>query len=179
MLMHSTSMICLIMLLRRSEAAREEVLAAITAQQALGVAVRQLLPSSSSSSSSCCRAAELPAPSPAPAPAAAITNSSTQSQQQQAQHVAVGQLLEASGGWLGRVMLAWQLGKVSNFDYLLYLNFAAGRSFNDLAQWPVFPWVLKDYSSSKLDLSDAGVFRDLSKPMGAQTPSRLEVFRQR
>jgi factor associated with neutral sphingomyelinase activation len=76
-------------------------------------------------------------------------------------------------------MLAWQLGKISNFDYLLYLNLAAGRSFNDLAQWPVFPWVLKDYSSSKLDLSDEGVFRDLCKPMGAQTPSRLEVFRQR
>jgi factor associated with neutral sphingomyelinase activation len=91
----------------------------------------------------------------------------------------VGQLLEASGGWLGRVMLAWQLGKVSNFDYLLYLNLAAGRSFNDLAQWPVFPWVLKDYGSSTLDLSDVAVFRDLSKPMGAQTPSRLEVFRQR
>jgi factor associated with neutral sphingomyelinase activation len=161
------------LLLPRSEAAREEVLAAITAQSALGVAVRQLLPSSSSSP-----AAELPALSPAPAPATAISSSS-QTQQQQAQHVAVGQLLEASGGWLGRVMVAWQLGKVSNFDYLLYLNLAAGRSFNDLAQWPVFPWVLKDYGSSKLDLSDAGVFRDLSKPMGAQTPSRLEVFRQR
>jgi hypothetical protein len=31
-------------------------------------------------------------------------------------------------------MSAWQQGKVSNFDYLLYLNLAAGRSFNDLAQ---------------------------------------------
>lgn len=99
--------------------------------------------------------------------------------QPQAQLQAAGQLLEASGGWLQRVMMAWQLGKVSNFDYLLYLNLAAGRSFNDLAQWPVFPWVLRDYSSAELDLGDEGVFRDLSKPMGAMTPSRLEVFRQR
>jgi factor associated with neutral sphingomyelinase activation len=142
------------------------------------VAVQQLLPTTSSSSS------VIPAESPAaaevaaPAPAA-VSSSQAQQQQQQAQHVAVGQLLEASGGWLGRVMLAWQLGKITNFDYLLYLNLAAGRSFNDLAQWPVFPWVLKDYGSSTLDLADEGVFRDLSKPMGAQTPSRLEVFRQR
>lgn len=76
-------------------------------------------------------------------------------------------------------MMAWQLGNVSNFDYLLYLNLAAGRSFNDLAQWPVFPWVLRDYSSAHLDLASREVFRDLSKPMGALTPARLEVFRQR
>ncbi|WIA38602.1 hypothetical protein OEZ86_001912 [Tetradesmus obliquus] len=167
----------------RSEAAREEVLAAITAQPALGVAVTQLLPSATGSSSV---TAASSASSDVSAPAAIAASGSSepqqqqqQQQQQQAQHVAVGQLLEASGGWLGRVMLAWQLGKVSNFDYLLYLNLAAGRSFNDLAQWPVFPWVLKDYSSSRLDLSDEAVFRDLTKPMGAQTPARLEVFRQR
>lgn len=76
-------------------------------------------------------------------------------------------------------MMAWQLGKITNFDYLLYLNLAAGRSFNDLAQWPVFPWVLSDYKSEKLDLSRSETFRDLSKPMGALTPSRLEVFRMR
>lgn len=76
-------------------------------------------------------------------------------------------------------MMAWQLGKISNFDYLLYLNLAAGRSFNDLAQCPVFPWVLRDYSSTVLDLTRGESFRDLSKPMGALTPSRLEIFRQR
>ncbi len=87
--------------------------------------------------------------------------------------------MEASGGWLNRVVVAWQRGTISNFDYLLYLNFAAGRSFNDLAQWPVFPWVLSDYTSASVDLSDPKHFRDLSKPVGALEPSRLEVFRQR
>ncbi|KAF8059207.1 lvsF [Scenedesmus sp. PABB004] len=85
----------------------------------------------------------------------------------------------ASGGWLGRVTAAWRLGRVTNFDYLLYLNLAAGRSFNDLAQWPVFPWVLRDYTSAALDLSSDAAFRDLSRPMGAQSAARLQVFRQR
>ena len=30
------------------------------------------------------------------------------------------------GGWLPRVTSAWQSGRVSNFDYLLYINLAAG-----------------------------------------------------
>jgi len=52
---------------------------------------------------------------------------------------------------------------VSNYDYLMYLNLAAGRSFCDLTQWPVMPWVICDYKSSKLDLKDPSVYRDLSK----------------
>ncbi len=42
---------------------------------------------------------------------------------------------QAEGSWLCRVVAAWQAGRVSNLDYLLYLNLAAGRSFNDLTQW--------------------------------------------
>lgn len=37
-----------------------------------------------------------------------------------------GMLLEAQGAWLPRVTAAWQHARISNFDYLLYLNFAAG-----------------------------------------------------
>ena len=37
------------------------------------------------------------------------------------------------------MMTAWQNGTVSNFEYLMYLNSLADRSFNDLAQYPVFP----------------------------------------
>lgn len=89
-------------------------------------------------------------------------------------------LMEPSGGdLLMRVTAAWQHAKISNFDYLLYLNLVAGRSFNDLAQWPVFPWVLNNYTSAKLDLLDLSNFRDLSKPIGALNPERLGVFRSR
>jgi factor associated with neutral sphingomyelinase activation len=85
-----------------------------------------------------------------------------------------GSLLEGKGAWLLHAQSAWVHGKVSNLEYLLYLNFAAGRTFNDLAQWPVFPWVLKDYTSRSLDLENEEVFRDLSKPMGALGhPQRL------
>lgn len=39
----------------------------------------------------------------------------------------------------------------------------AGRSFCDLNQYPVFPWVLTNYESDTLDLTDPNNYRDLSK----------------
>lgn len=38
-----------------------------------------------------------------------------------------------------------------------------GRTYNDLNQHPVFPWILKDFSSEELDLSNPDSFRDLTK----------------
>lgn len=73
----------------------------------------------------------------------------------------------------------WLKGEMSNFHYLMLVNTMAGRTFNDLTQYPVFPWVIADYTSTELDLSDPKTFRDLSKPMGCQTPEREAKFRER
>jgi hypothetical protein len=59
----------------------------------------------------------------------------------------------------------WVEGLISNFEYLMIINTLAGRSFNDLTQYPVFPHIIADYTSSVLDLSNPDTFRDLSKPM--------------
>uniref|UniRef100_K3WM84 BEACH domain-containing protein n=1 Tax=Globisporangium ultimum (strain ATCC 200006 / CBS 805.95 / DAOM BR144) TaxID=431595 RepID=K3WM84_GLOUD len=80
---------------------------------------------------------------------------------------------------LESMMLKWQKREVSNYDYLLYLNNAAGRTMNDLTQYPVFPWILTNYESSTLDLSDPSIYRDLSKPIGALNQERLEFFQVR
>jgi hypothetical protein len=69
---------------------------------------------------------------------------------------------------------AWRQRDISNFDYLMYLNTLAGRSYNDLGQYPVFPWVIADYRSPQLDLRDPATFRDLRWPMGAQLPKQRE-----
>ncbi|KAI9731699.1 MAG: hypothetical protein M1834_004488 [Cirrosporium novae-zelandiae] len=73
----------------------------------------------------------------------------------------------------------WVKGDISNFHYLMLINTIAGRTFNDLTQYPVFPWVIADYTSEELDLSNPKSFRDLSKPMGCQTPEREAEFRER
>ncbi|XP_056659188.1 WD repeat and FYVE domain-containing protein 3 isoform X2 [Monodelphis domestica] len=73
----------------------------------------------------------------------------------------------------------WERGEISNFQYLMHLNTLAGRSYNDLMQYPVFPWVLADYDSQEVDLANPKTFRNLAKPMGAQTDERLTQYKKR
>jgi hypothetical protein len=73
----------------------------------------------------------------------------------------------------------WQTGEISNFQYLMHLNTLAGRGYRDLTQYPVFPWVLCDYESESLDLTDPKTFRRLDKPMGCQTVDGEEEFQKR
>ena len=77
------------------------------------------------------------------------------------------------------VYTEWQKGNMSNYDYLMALNSAAGRTFHDLSRYPVFPWVIADYQSKTLDLNSDESFRDLTKPVGALNDQRLEYFRAR
>ncbi|XP_020218624.1 BEACH domain-containing protein B isoform X2 [Cajanus cajan] len=74
---------------------------------------------------------------------------------------------------------SWRRRDITNFEYLMILNTLAGRSYNDLTQYPVFPWVLADHSSEVLDFNKSSTFRDLSKPVGALDTKRFEVFEDR
>jgi len=50
---------------------------------------------------------------------------------------------------------------VTFFDSVFF--FLTGRTYNDLNQYPVFPWVLTNYDTKELDLSLPSNYRDLSK----------------
>lgn len=77
------------------------------------------------------------------------------------------------------VQSKWLNGEISNFDYLMALNTISGRSFNDLCQYPVMPWVIAQYTEPTLDLKSPSSYRDLSKPMGALNEARLCEFLDR
>ena len=81
--------------------------------------------------------------------------------------------------WRQQLTSKWQSGRMTNFEYLMHLNALAGRSVHDLTQYPVFPWVLSDYTSVDLDLNNPSVYRDLRKPMGALGETRAKQFRER
>ena len=84
------------------------------------------------------------------------------------------ELLQVSG-----LVKKWVRREISNFDYLIQLNTIAGRTYNDLSQYPVFPWILKDYTSDELDLKNTEIYRDLTKPVGALNDKRAEELRER
>ncbi|XP_072827119.1 lysosomal-trafficking regulator isoform X2 [Vicugna pacos] len=70
----------------------------------------------------------------------------------------------------------WYAGQITNFEYLTHLNKHAGRSFNDLMQYPVFPFILADYVSETLDLGDPAVYRNLSKPIAVQYKEKEDRY---
>uniref|UniRef100_G1P9B6 Neurobeachin like 1 n=1 Tax=Myotis lucifugus TaxID=59463 RepID=G1P9B6_MYOLU len=84
------------------------------------------------------------------------------------------ELFKASG-----LTQKWVNREISNFDYLIQINTMAGRTYNDLAQYPVFPWILQDYTSEELDFNNPSVFRDLSKPIGVVNDKNAKVMREK
>jgi len=63
---------------------------------------------------------------------------------------------------LTAVQQYWLNGRITNFEYLSYLNKMAGRSFNDLMQYPVLPFILAKYTGNTLDLDDSHSYRFVS-----------------
>ncbi|EFA84213.1 BEACH domain-containing protein [Heterostelium album PN500] len=78
-----------------------------------------------------------------------------------------------------KITQRWKNREISNFEYLMMLNTIAGRTYNDISQYPIFPQVIADYRSEQLDLNDEKSFRDLSKPIGALNQQRLDTLIQR
>jgi hypothetical protein len=76
----------------------------------------------------------------------------------------------------------WVRGRISNWHYLLYLNARAGRTVCDLSQYPIMPWTLRpvdsDSGRTPPQFEEHGTYRNLTLPMGAQTPSRARHYNE-
>lgn len=77
---------------------------------------------------------------------------------------------------LNIVTQQWREGQLSNWEYLTALNLISGRTYQDLMQYPVFPWILSDYESPSLDLNGPENYRNLSKPIAIQHPENEEHY---
>ena len=58
----------------------------------------------------------------------------------------------------------WQNFKISTLEYIMWLNIYSGRSFNDLTQYPVFPWIISNYTTNELD--NENDYRNMALPIG-------------
>ena len=68
----------------------------------------------------------------------------------------------------------WLRLRLTNFEYLMLLNDYASRSFQCMSQYPVFPWILQDYSSSRISLTSVK-FRDLQYPIAGLSEKKREL----
>ncbi|OHT00214.1 hypothetical protein TRFO_33166 [Tritrichomonas foetus] len=72
----------------------------------------------------------------------------------------------------------WVNHSMSTFDYLMILNLFSGRSFLNVSCYPIFPWVLVDYSSPTINLHRS-IYRDFEIPVGALNKQALEKNKER
>ena len=86
---------------------------------------------------------------------------------------------------LSKKIELWKEWKITNYELLMWLNIYGNRSFNDLSQYPVFPWVLSNYQDplKKDQFNDEQKYnlRDMSIPMGMmaideKSEQRKELF---
>ena len=73
----------------------------------------------------------------------------------------------------------WKNSKISSFEFLLWINIYGNRSFRDISQYPVFPWVMTDYNLEKFeDIINNGCIRNFNLPMGLMSLSEKGKERQ-
>ena len=69
--------------------------------------------------------------------------------------------------FLNEINDLWTKNKISNYDYLMALNCLSGRSLNDLTQYYIFPWILKDFDHAILNWFSSSHYRNLALPLFA------------
>ena len=61
----------------------------------------------------------------------------------------------------------WKKWDISTIRLLMIINIYANRSYNDINQYPVFPWIIIDYQSQKFPkINSDKLMRPLDTPMG-------------
>ena len=75
----------------------------------------------------------------------------------------------------------WYNNNISTFEYIMWLNIFSGRSFNDLTQYPVFPWIITNYENEEIDQDND--IRNMSLPVGMfdfneKAEMRKETFKE-
>ena len=70
---------------------------------------------------------------------------------------------------LSKKIELWKEWKMTNYELLMWLNIYGNRSFNDISQYPVFPWILNSYEDplvNENNIEEKYNLRDMSLPMG-------------
>ena len=75
-------------------------------------------------------------------------------------------------------MEEWQNNNISTMEYLMWLNIYSGRSFNDLTQYPVFPWIITNYSDESDEISIKNDLRNLNLPIGMLELTEKGILRK-
>ena len=70
---------------------------------------------------------------------------------------------------LSKKIRDWRKWKITNFEFLMWLNIFSNRSYNDISQYPVFPWILSSYEDP-LQVEQKKILTEMKN----ETPQNLD-----
>ena len=90
---------------------------------------------------------------------------------------------------LKNILNDFRNGNISNYNYLLYLNKISSRTYNDLTQYPVFPWIIlkintlyeltnnigKNCKNNNKKRDEDDSLRDMNYPVSMQKKEKREI----
>ena len=74
-----------------------------------------------------------------------------------------------------KLLNEWQEEQINTYEYLLFLNKYATRTFNDVNQYPIFPWIERKFETIKGTKESRPVTRNFRYPMAAQNEENREA----
>ena len=69
---------------------------------------------------------------------------------------------------VNKLIIEWQEEQLTTYEYLLFLNKFSSRTYNDVNQYPVFPWIKRKFEMIKGEKEAKPVPRDFKYPMSSQ-----------
>ncbi len=70
----------------------------------------------------------------------------------------------------------WKKGYMSNFEYIMNVNILGNRSYRDLSQYPVFPWLIKDNDIIlKEDIEEIKIDEKLNNDCGDDIQRKINL----
>ena len=61
----------------------------------------------------------------------------------------------------------WKDNKISTLEYFMWINVYGNRSYRDISQYPVFPWIIDEYKTNTFqEIKDKDFIRNFKIPMG-------------
>ena len=61
----------------------------------------------------------------------------------------------------------WKNNKISTLEFLMWINLYGNRTYQDIAQYPIFPWIISNYQTKTFqEIIDNDYIRNFKVPMG-------------
>ena len=74
-----------------------------------------------------------------------------------------------------KYFVKWKDNEISTYQYLLYINKFSSRSYNDISQYPIFPWIFLESSlGSHKHENSLPKFREMAFPISIKNEKDIE-----